>query len=208
MVSKGGTKTYSIKLEISGPMAMWTRPDSGSAPVSGPIPSFSAAKGLFESILYQKSVCVIPSKVEICAPLHYHKYHTNYGGSLRKPSQRSSGASYQLIATVLTDVCYRLYADIIPSGRDSSGLNDPHIYKDRFEKRLNRGQWYRTPCLGWSEFTPSYLGPLRDETEVFPINTTLPSQLHSVFDKLSHGVVVPTFKRNFEISGGVALYAQ
>jgi CRISPR-associated protein Cas5d len=42
---------YPISLEISGATAMWTRPDTGDAPVSYPVPTWSAAKGIFESIV-------------------------------------------------------------------------------------------------------------------------------------------------------------
>ena len=201
-------KSYSIQLEIAGPMAMWTRPDTGSVPVSAPIPSFSAVKGIFECILFQKTVHVVPSKVEVCSPIRFHKYYTNYGGPLRKPTQQTAGTSYQLLATVLEDACYRLYADIVCSNHPGSGLNDRHIYQDRFNRRLRRGQWFRTPCLGWSEFTPSYLGEFRTTTQIFPVSLTIPCHLHTVFDQLSHGNVAPAFKRNFQIIEGVALYAQ
>ena len=39
-------KSYPISLEISGPTAMWTRPDTGDSPVSYPVPTWSAAKGI------------------------------------------------------------------------------------------------------------------------------------------------------------------
>ena len=42
-------KSYEVAFEVSGPTAMWTRPDTGDAPVSYPAPSFAAVKGLFES---------------------------------------------------------------------------------------------------------------------------------------------------------------
>jgi len=77
-------KGYSVQLEIAGPTAMWTRPDTGDAPVSYPAPTFAAVKGLFESIVWLKSAEVVPTRVEICAPLVFHTYSTNYGGPLRK----------------------------------------------------------------------------------------------------------------------------
>ena len=49
-------KPYPIQLEISGPTALWTRPDTGSSPVSYVAPTFSAVKGIFESVLRWKSV--------------------------------------------------------------------------------------------------------------------------------------------------------
>ncbi len=38
---------YNIKMEVSGKTAMWTRPDTGATPVSYPVPSWSATKGIF-----------------------------------------------------------------------------------------------------------------------------------------------------------------
>lgn len=44
-------------------------------------PTFSAVKGIFESVLRWKSVNVRPTKVEICAPVQFHRYTTNYPDS-------------------------------------------------------------------------------------------------------------------------------
>lgn len=88
-------KPYPIQLEISGPTALWTRPDTGSSPVSYVAPTFSAVKGIFESVLRWKSVNVRPTKVEICAPVQFHRYTTNYGGPLRASDAMNKGASFQ-----------------------------------------------------------------------------------------------------------------
>ena len=69
-------KPNPIALEISGPTAMWTRPYTGSSPVSYVAPTFSAVKGIFESVLRWKSVNIQPIKVEICAPVQFHRYTT------------------------------------------------------------------------------------------------------------------------------------
>ena len=58
---------YEVACEISGPTAMWTRPDTGDAPVSYPAPTLAAVKGIFESIVWLKSAEVVPTRVEICA---------------------------------------------------------------------------------------------------------------------------------------------
>lgn len=85
-------KSYPIACEISGPTAMWTRPDTGDAPVSYPAPSFAAVKGIFESIVWLKSAEVVPTRVEICAPLVFHAYSTNYGGPLWKSTSTTNGS--------------------------------------------------------------------------------------------------------------------
>ena len=71
-------KPYEIHLEISGDTAMWTRPDTGDCPVSYPAPTFSAVAGIFQAIAWGPAVEIVPFKVEICKPLHFHLYSTNY----------------------------------------------------------------------------------------------------------------------------------
>lgn len=188
-------KEYSVQLEISGTTAMWTRPDTGDCPVSYPLPTYSAAKGIFESILWGPAVQIIPTKVEICAPVLYHNYQTNYGGPLRKPAVVESGGGFQLLATVLIDVCYRLYAEIYPAKKggklrlpesakewDGKTTSPGHAYKSIFERRLKRGQCFTIPFLGWKEFTPNYWGQFRDTTQIQKdVNITIPSMLREVF---------------------------
>src|SRR2546423_14705555 len=87
-------KTYPICLEISGPTAIWARPDTGDSPVSYPAPTFSAARGIFESIVWLQSAEVAPTKGETCAPLAYHNYSTNYGGPPRKDGRGPNHTKY------------------------------------------------------------------------------------------------------------------
>jgi CRISPR-associated protein Cas5d len=213
-------KGYSVCLEISGPSAMWTRPDTGDAPVSYPAPTFSAAKGLVESIVWLKSAEVVPTKVEICAPLVWHTYTTNYGGPLRKSKIMKKGSSYQLLATVLVNVCYRVYAEVRPDNLADERLSDrakaqraiaqngPHAYQEMFERRLRNGQWHTIPCLGWREFIPDYVGPFRPETIVqADINTVIPTLLDRVFPNGKFSAWQPAFRQNVDIQNGVLHYA-
>jgi len=41
-------KEYTVALEISGPTAMWTRPDTGSTPVVCPLSPYSTIEGVNE----------------------------------------------------------------------------------------------------------------------------------------------------------------
>ena len=70
--------------KLSGPVAMFTRPDTGATPISYPVPTYSAAKGMFEAVLGEPSIYIRPTRVEICKPIRYERYITNYGGPLRK----------------------------------------------------------------------------------------------------------------------------
>ena len=214
---------YSVTLEISGATAMWTRPDTGDAPVSYPAPTFGAVKGIFECILWSQWAEVVPTKVEICAPIVYHTYTTNYGGPLRKSKIMPAG-SFQLIATVLINVCYRLHAALRcdtsgyhlhgrPGLQSNGTTNGAHAYKEVFERRLSRGQCFAIPCLGWKEFTPDYVGPFRKETEVRR-DITLPpmaSMLRTCFPGGKRSDWVPSFHHDpkpAQVKEGVMFYAE
>jgi CRISPR-associated protein Cas5d len=173
-----------VSLEIAGPMAMFTRPDSGAAPVSYPTPTYSASKGIFESVAwYRNSAYIKPIKVEICRPIRFQKYTTNYGGPLRKGEQIKKGASYQLPAVVLVDVCYRIYGEVVEFANAPNGNNHLHALQSIFLRRLAKGQFYYTPFLGWKEFTPSYAGFFRKDTQVESgINLVISSMLISPFN--------------------------
>lgn len=178
-------KNYPVQFEISGPYAMFTRPDTGSAFVSYPAPTWSACHGMFTAIARLKSAYIDPVKVEICAPVNFHRYVTNYGGPLRKSDVIRKGASYQLGTYVLVDVCYRIYGFV----REYTASPDPrvnhcHYLQDLFNRRLEKGRFFDTPCLGWREFVPDYMGIFRDHTKVeTSINEFIPSMLLSPFDQ-------------------------
>lgn len=200
---------YSVGMEIAGPAAMFTRPDTGGSFVSNPAPTFSAAKGIFESVARLKSAYIRPVSAEICRPLRYHRYATNYRGPLRKKNQVQKDASYQLIAVILVDVCYKLYGEIDAISPSPVSTNHLHALQEMFQRRLRKGQCFVTPCLGWREFTPSYVGPFRQSTVVEEsITLDIPSMLHSVFDRPVDGAWRPQFVQNARIEKGVLNYGQ
>jgi CRISPR-associated protein Cas5d len=210
---KGGEKMkengkYEVAFEVAGPLAMFTRPDTGGTPTSYQAPTWSASKGLFESIAFLSNgaAWICPTKVEVCrrvgesgGHVHLQRYTTNYGGPDRKKDLfnkglASGGSSMQFFATVLSDACYRLYGVVVSSQWKKQ--NDPrHHLQDLFCRRLKKGQCFRTPCLGWSEFTCSYWGPFRDGiTEVdTALKVEIPSMLLGVWDDPTNGRYDPLF---------------
>lgn len=208
---------YPVAIEVAGALAMFTRPDTGSAPTSYPAPTYSACVGIFESIARFRSgdAWIVPTKVEVCKPrgtpggtVSYQRYATNYGGPLRKTKQLSKGAPMQRFATVLANVCYRIYGEC--RGASSSGTNPRHYLSDQFQKRLRSGQCLGTPVLGWKEFPCSYWGAFRDEEfEVdTDLNLTIPSMLLSMWSAPRAGKYHPQFQQNVRIAGGVLSFAE
>lgn len=208
-------KVYPIAMEIAGATALFSRPDSGDSPVSYPVPTPSAIRGMFESILWGPDIRIVPTAVEICAPIQYHSYVTNYGGPLRESKSIQKGTNYQLYATVLVDVCYRIYANVeinhfkqnLPKKAvewDEKTILPGHAYQDIFNRRLKKGQSFSIPVLGWKEFTPSYYGPFRPETEVcreLP-DIVIPSMLREVFPDGYHSSYRAVYSQSLRIHKG------
>ncbi|MDY0082256.1 MAG: CRISPR-associated protein Cas5 [Ignavibacteriaceae bacterium] len=200
-------KPYKVQFEIAGPAAIFTRPDTGATPISYPAPTYSAAKGMFESIARIKSAFIKPTRVEICSPIHYHHYTNNYHGPLRK----SGTDNFQLFATILINVCYRIYGEVKelskPDLSEVITTNHLHLLQEKFNRRLRNGRWYHIPCLGWNEFTPTYLGRFREETKIEEsIEQIIPSMLFSVF--AAPGKYDPSYKQNVWIKKGVLEYVE
>ncbi len=207
---------YEVNFEIEGVLALFSRPDTGGTPTSFPVPTWSAAKGMFECVarLASGDAWIRPTKVEICSrqddqrrgSIRYQRYTFNYGGPLRM----KSNTSLQIFATVLSDVCYRLTGEVVGNrsrGRNG-GVNPSHHLADMFKRRRDLGQCHRTPCLGLSEFTASYWGPLRpDLTEVdTAMNLGIPSLLITPFSKEVNGQFFPQFQTSAEIRNGTLNY--
>lgn len=209
--------TYSVSLEVAGPLAMFARPDTGGTPTSYPAPTWSIAKGILEAIAYLPGgdAWFHPTSVAICKPrglpgghIAYQRYTTNYGGPNRHQTNVQKGASMQIFANVLANTCYRIEAEVRGPGA-RTGRNPRHHLQDLFNRRLRQGRCFRTPCLGWSEFTCDYWGPERDGWEVDDqLDLVIPSMLHSVWATPSQGEYAPRFAQGMRISRGVLTYVE
>ena len=209
---------YRVSMEIAGPFAMWARPDTGAMPTSYPVPTWSAAKGVFESVAFFRDgrAWICPTKVEICKPkgsqggnVRFQRYTNNYRGPLRNKSK----PNFQFSSLILSDVCYRLYASVENGSgeRPKPGDNPCHALQAIFNRRLKSGQCHKTPALGWNEFVPSYWGEPRETTEIdTAVTLDMVSILSQVFDKAVAGGYGPCFKRGGDalVENGVFHYAK
>lgn len=165
-------KRYPVEFEIAGPAAMFSRPDTGAAPISYPVPTWSACKAMFESVARGfvgpnvASAVFCPTSVEIRRPVRFERHVTNCRGPLRKADQIKKAVSYQLQTTILVDVCYRARGETVQIPRATDGgVNSAHALQQMFNRRLAKGASKYSPCLGWKEFLPSYFGSFREGLE-------------------------------------------
>ena len=58
--------------------------------------------------------------------------------------------------------------------------NCAHFYKVRFDARVESGQCFDIPFLGWQEFLPDYFGKFRPETKrCVTVNEKIASFFHA-----------------------------
>lgn len=171
-------------LEVYGPYACFTRPEMKVERVSYDVITPSAARAIFEAILWKPSIRWRITKIEVLEPVKWLGIRRNEVGrvaSLRSEPILIEEDRQQRAGLILRDVRYRLHAefDLISSrqiNRDSAAsksalensedneladsndrINEsPAKYASMFERRVQKGQCFHTPYLGTREFACSF----------------------------------------------------
>ncbi len=123
-------------LEVSGPYACFTRPEMKVERVSYDVITPSAARAIFDAILWKPAIMWHVKKIEVMAPIRWISVRRNEVGKVASP--RSDGLfidetnnegkltnRQQRAGLLLRDVKYRLYAqfEFIPSKKRGQVLN-------------------------------------------------------------------------------------
>lgn len=167
-------------LEVSGPYACFTRPEMKVERVSYDVITPSAARAIFDAILWKPALRWRITLIEVLAPIHWISMRRNEVGEIAKPRAALyiEDKRQQRAGLFLRDVKYRLHAefDFIPPERRPSPVNripewftvreeaeQPHSgaeteakYAAMFERRASKGQRFHQPYLGCREFACDY----------------------------------------------------
>ena len=154
-------------LAISGDLACFTRPEMKVERVSYDIITPSAARAVFEAILWKPALRWHVRRIEVLKPVRFMNLRRNEVGSkvstsnvtkamngsdidlsiyADDPSERAQRASL-----LLRDVAYRVHADLEVRA-DRQDPMPPQKYHAMFERRAQNGQWVNQPYLGCREF--------------------------------------------------------
>ncbi|MCX5819256.1 MAG: type I-C CRISPR-associated protein Cas5c [Deltaproteobacteria bacterium] len=168
-------------LEVSGDYACFTRPEMKVERVSYDVITPSAARAVFDAILWKPAIYWQVKKIEVLSPVKWISVRRNEVGKVASP--RSEGIfievdRQQRAGLFLRDVKYRLHAEFIfiPPEKRSKVFNPvpewlvdtdevvdlkkPDDRKDEteakyaamFERRARKGQHFHQPYLGCREF--------------------------------------------------------
>ncbi len=153
-------------LEVSGDFACFTRPEMKVERVSYDVITPSAARAVFEAILWKPVVRWRVRRIEVLEPIHWINLRRNEVGariSTRNvTTAMKSGAPLALnvederqqrAGLLLRDVRYRLHADLeVVSERQGPAIK----YFEMFERRARKGQCVNQPYLGCREFAAAF----------------------------------------------------
>ncbi|MFA6412807.1 MAG: type I-C CRISPR-associated protein Cas5c [Syntrophales bacterium] len=168
-------------LEVSGDYACFTRPEMKVERVSYDVITPSAARAVFDAILWKPAIYWQVKKIEVFAPVKWISVRRNEVGKVASPG--SDGIfiekdRQQRAGLLLRDVKYRLRAEFVfippekrgkvcnpvpewlVDSKEVADLKKPDIRKDEteakyaamFERRARKGQHFHQPYLGCREF--------------------------------------------------------
>lgn len=166
-------------LEVSGPYACFTRPEMKVERVSYDVITPSAARAIFDAILWKPAIFWQVTRIDVLAPIRWISIRRNEIGKVASP--RIDGifiddgnSRQQKAGLFLRDVKYRIYAEFVFIPQEDRGkvynpvpdyLQDaeekeivrqdeaPAKYAAMFERRAKKGQCFNQPYLGCREFS-------------------------------------------------------
>ncbi len=155
-------------LEVTGDYACFTRPEMKVERVSYDLITPSAARAVFDSILWKPAIRWRIRKIEVLKPVRWISVRRNEVASVASSRNalaamnegRGRVALYveddrqQRAGLFLRDVAYRLYADM-EFVTDEARAN-PNKYVAMFNRRAEAGQCVNQPYLGCREFAASF----------------------------------------------------
>jgi len=180
-------------LETQGDFACFTRPEMKVERVSYDVITPSAARAIFEAVLWKPAIKWEISKIEVLKPVRWVNIRRNEVGSIissRNISTAMNGgnASLQILGEderqqraglFLRDVAYRLHAKFTIQDDSKHIHHYPHLqcadsetsensftkFAEMFKRRARKGQCFNQPYLGTREFSCSFRFIEQDDLE-------------------------------------------
>lgn len=155
-------------LEVSGDYACFTRPEMKVERVSYDLITPSAARAVFEAILWKPGIRWRVRRIEALKPVRWISVRRNEVAAVASSRNalaamnegRGDLALYiederqQRAGLFLRDVAYRLHADMDLVSDEAR--SNPAKYREMFSRRAQAGQCVNQPYLGCREFAASF----------------------------------------------------
>ncbi len=169
---------YGITIRVSGPYALFTRPEMKVERVSYDVITPSAARGIIEAVYWRPAIQWMIDKIHVLSEIQFTNIRRNEvsekastdnalqamkGG--KKPLYISAVDNRQQRASmVLKDVDYVIEAQFKLT--DKAGAEDTvEKHYNIILRRLRKGQHFHAPCLGTREF-PAKVELIEDKRDI------------------------------------------
>lgn len=158
---------YGFKIMVEGDYACYTRPEMKVERVSYDVPTPGALEGMLKSIYWKPAVKYIIDKIIVFNPINFINIRRNevknkvllrdikgqMNGKGNDPCIYTTLNRSQRAAMVLKNVKYGIEFHFELTGlRSEDEENSEEKHYNIIKRRLEKGQCFRTPCLGCSEF--------------------------------------------------------
>ena len=159
----------SVKMEVWGDYACFSRPEMKVERVSYDILTPSAARGILEAVFWHPGMRWIVDSIQVCSPIRFTNIRRNEvkdtvsARSVRTVMTKGGGELYlavpesiqQRAAMVLRDVRYVIEAHFDMTDKAAESDN-PTKFQSMMQRRLEKGQFYHQPCFGVREFPVNF----------------------------------------------------
>lgn len=168
-------------LQVSGDFACFTRPEMKVERVSYDVITPSAARAIFEAILWKPAIAWRIHKIEVLKPIDWVNIRRNeVGGVLpvnNVTAAMKGGAApalyveehrQQRAGLFLRDVAYRIHASFDLTSKAGENENAAK-FAEMFRRRASKGQCFNQPYLGTREFSCDFSLIEEPQNEADPI---------------------------------------
>ena len=159
----------SVKIEVWGDYACFSRPEMKVERVSYDVMTPSAARGILEAIYWHPGLVWRIDRIRVLAPIRFTNIRRNEvkdkisASNVRTVMNRGKGELYlatpqsiqQRAAMILRDVHYVIEAHFDMTDR-AAPTDNPGKFKDIVKRRAQKGQFYHQPYFGTREFPANF----------------------------------------------------
>lgn len=159
--------SYGFKIIVEGDYACYTRPEMKVERVSYDVPTPGALEGMLKSLYWKPAIKYVIDKIIVFNPINFVNIRRNevknkvllrdirgqMNGKGNDPCIYTSSNRSQRASMVLKNVKYGVEFHFELTGiRSDNEENSEEKHYNIIKRRLEKGQYFRTPCLGCSEF--------------------------------------------------------
>lgn len=159
--------SYGFKIMVEGDYASFVRPEMKAERVSYDVPPPGALEGMLKSVYWKPSIRYVIDKIIVFQPIDfmnvrknevkdkvlYSQVRSQMQGKGGDPSIYASESRTQRSSMILKNVKYGVEFHFELTGlKDEREEDAENKHYNILKRRLEKGQHFRMPCLGSSEF--------------------------------------------------------